>query len=80
MYLEKAGLSQIDVAQRAKVSLPTVNQIVKGGDKVLSMRMATLMRVSMALGCATAELVPQLAQRPNKGLLWERRVFREKKR
>lgn len=73
--MKRASLSRIDVAQRAKVSLPTIDKICRDADDVLTMKLETLMKVSIALGCAACELWPELAQRPDRGLLWERRVF-----
>lgn len=78
--MERASLSRMDVAYRAKVSLPTVDKICRDGDEVLRMKLETLLSVSMALGCALCELFPELAQRPDRGLLWERRVFVAPKR
>ena len=73
--MERAGLSRMDVAYRSKVSLPTIDKMCRDDGWELRMQVGTLLRVSMALGCALAELYPVLAQRPSEGLLWERRVF-----
>lgn len=78
--MERASLSRMDVAYRAKVSLPTIDKMCRDDGYLLKMQLGTLLQVSMALGCALAELYPVLAQRPNKGLLWERRIFVRRER
>ena len=58
------------------MSLETINRLCRRDEeKVMGLKVGTLLRVSMAMGCAPCELVPELAQRPREGLLWERRVF-----
>ena len=42
----------------------------------MGVKVVTLAPVSLALGCAPAELVLELARRPRKGLLYDRGVFR----
>jgi len=73
--MQRASLSRMDVAYRSRVSLPTIDKMCRDDGYILKMQMGTLLKVSMALGCALAELYPVLAQRPSKGLLWERRVY-----
>lgn len=75
--LRAAELNRIDLAARAGVSLPTIDKLASNGDAAYGMRVRTLMKVALGLGCAAAELLPELAVRPRLGLLWERGVFRE---
>jgi hypothetical protein len=77
--IRKAQLTRADVAYHARVSIPTIDKMCRDGDEVLRMGVGTVMQVSMALGCAAAELFPILVKRPNKGLLWDRGVFVNKR-
>ena len=45
----------------------------------MGVKLETLARVALALGCAPAEIVPELARRPRKGLLYDRGVFKLKR-
>ena len=74
-----AQLRRIDVSARSGVSLPTIGKLCRDDPDIYGMQISTLLRVSNALGCAAAELIPQLVTRPRTGLLWERAVFREKR-
>lgn len=73
--LFKAQLTRHDVAYHSRVSIPTIDKLCRDGDAVLGMRLSTIMQISLALGCAPAELIPMLAKRPSKGLLWDRGVY-----
>ena len=74
--LQAAGLRRIELASCASVDLKTIAKLCRGD--YIGMKVVTLARVSLALGCAPAELVPQLARRPRKGLLYDRGVFKLK--
>ena len=75
-----SGLRRVDIASRAKVSLPSVAKLCLDSDDLYGMQLSSLLAISNALGVGLVELLPQLAKRPKTGLLWERGVFREGKR
>lgn len=75
LLLTKAQLTRHDVAYHSRVSLPTIDKLCRGGDAILRMRLSTIMQISLALGCAPAEIIPMFAKRPRAGLLWTRGVY-----
>jgi DNA-binding Xre family transcriptional regulator len=76
-FLLAADLRRIDLAAEAGVDLKVVHRLCTGD--YLGIKLATLHRVASALGCAPAELVPELVRRPRKGLLYDRGVLRLKR-
>ena len=73
-FLLAAELRRIDLAAEADVDLKVVHRLCTGD--YLGIKLATLLRVAFALGCAPAEIVPKLARRPRQGLLYDRGVLR----
>ena len=73
-FLLAAELRRIDLAAEAGVDLKVVHRLCTGD--YLGIKLATLARVAFALGCAPAELVPELVRRPRKGLLYDRGVLK----
>ena len=72
-------IRRVDIASRAKVSLPSVRKLCTDSDDLYGMQLSSLLAISNAMGCALSELLPQLNKRPKTGLLWEKGVFRDKK-
>ena len=71
-----ARLRWCEVAARAGVAEQSVRELAANVEgPAPGVQLGTLMRVSAALGCAPAEILPMLAIRPRGGLLWERGVF-----
>ena len=71
--LRVSGIRRIEVAAAAGVDPKVIHRLCRG--EFFSMKLETLARVSLALGCAPAELIPELARRPRTGLLYDRGVF-----
>ena len=75
-----AHLRRVDVASRAGVSMRVVAVLARNDPvEVLTLGLDRVARVAIALGCAPAELVPILARRPRKVLLYDRGVFQLKR-
>ena len=74
-----AGLTLLDIqaATQPHLDAAPLRKLSRNGESVMRIPLATLYRVSTALGCAPSDLIPSLAQRPRRGLLWDRGVFRE---
>ncbi len=66
------GIRREELAARAGCTLATLSRIARGD--VANLKLCTLLRVSAALGCAPASLVPALAVTPRGGLLAERGI------
>jgi DNA-binding Xre family transcriptional regulator len=76
--MSAARLRWCEVAAKAGVAEQSVRELAADVEgPAPAVRLSTLLRVSAALGCAPAEIVPVLAARPRSGLLWERGVFSE---
>ncbi len=74
--LRVSGIRRVEVASAAGVDLKVIHRLCRGD--FLGMKLETLARVSLALGCAPAELIPELARRPRTGLLYTAGVFKLK--
>ena len=70
-----AGLRWCELAARAGISEKALRALAAERGVAAGVRLGTLFRVSAALGCAPAEILPVLAMRPRQGLLWERGVL-----
>ena len=75
--LRVSSIRRVEVASAAGVDLKVVHRLCRGD--FLGMKLDTLVRVALALGYAPAEIVPELARRPRKGLLYDRGVFKLKR-
>ena len=75
--LRASGIRRVEVASAAGVDMKVIHRLCCGD--YWGLKLETLARVSLALGCAPAEIVPELARRPRKGLLYERGVFKLKR-
>ncbi len=71
--LAAGGIRREELAARAGCTLATLSRIACGRD-LSGLKLGTLLRVSAALGCAPASLVPALAVTPRGGLLAERGI------
>jgi len=70
--LAAGSIRTVELAAAAGCGVDTLRRIAHGD--CAGMRIDTLLRVSAALGCAPAELIPALATRPKGGLLRGRGV------
>ena len=70
-----AGLRWCDLASRSGCSEGALRRLAAETSVPDGLRIGTLLRVAAALGAAPAEVLPILAVRPRRGLLWERGLF-----
>ncbi len=67
----KLGISQVELAAHAGISIALVNRLQRGD---VSVKLETLMRVALALGVAVADLYPEMMIRPKRRYVTERRL------
>ncbi len=72
-----SGIRRVEVASAAGVDLKVIHRLCRGD--YWGVKLETLARVALALGCAAAEIVPELARRPRTGLLYSAGVFKLKR-
>ena len=58
--LAAGGISRIQLAARSGVNLRAIKVLVDRDDALYRLPLSTVLRISLALGCACVELVPQL--------------------
>ena len=75
-FLAAGGITRIELAARSGVNLRALKVLSDDGEAVFRLPLSTLLRVSVALGCAPIELLPALGKRASGGLLFERGVIR----
>lgn len=63
------GVSAFDISYVSKLCLKSIGFLLRNDDRVYEMRIKSLVRVALALGCAPVELMPELGRRPRRGLL-----------
>jgi len=73
-----ANLRRVDIAAASGVGMKSIASLSNG--RWATTRLGSLCAIAIALGCAPAELIPELAQRPRSGLLYDRGVFSTKSR
>lgn len=78
LLLDAGRISRAKVCRKAECSVETLRRLERG--KWDLMYLQTLCRIAIALGCAPAELIPELARRPREGLLYDAGVYERPKR
>ena len=78
-FLAQGQITRIELAARSGVNLRALKVLADDGEAVYRLPVSTVVRVAVALGCAPVELLPELGQRPRRGLLWDRGIFRRER-
>ena len=76
-FLDAGNISRVDLAYHSKANMNTIKRLTSAD--WVNVQLDTLCRIALALGCAPAELIPELARRPRTGLLYDRGVFKKPK-
>lgn len=73
------GITRFDIAYVSKLSLKSIGFLARNDEHVYEMRIKSLIRVALALGCAPVELMPELGRRPRRGLLHKAGYYSRKR-
>jgi hypothetical protein len=73
--LAAGDITRIELAAGSGVNLRAIKALCDHDEAVYRLPVSTVLRISLALGCACVELMPELGRRAKTGLLYERGVL-----